>query len=93
MVTSDLVGLVNDFGADYILTDRKELLSANDLDCPVVSTLTDCSTSMPDSDVIRTRWVLATSGTTGKPKLVSHSLGGLTRTSKRNSPNTQILYN
>lgn len=29
-----------------------------------------------------TRWVLATSGTTNEPKLVSHSLASLTRTSK-----------
>ena len=30
-----------------------------------------------------TRWVLATSGTTGQPKLVSHTLRSLTRTTKR----------
>ena len=29
-----------------------------------------------------TRWILTTSGTTGKPKLVSHSLSSLTRTTK-----------
>ena len=29
-----------------------------------------------------TRWVLTTSGTTGKPKLVSHTLSSLTRTTK-----------
>ena len=31
-----------------------------------------------------TRWILTTSGTTGKPKLVSHSLSSLTRTTKKN---------
>ena len=29
-----------------------------------------------------TRWILTTSGTTGKPKLVSHTLSSLTRTTK-----------
>lgn len=31
----------------------------------------------------QTRWLLATSGTTGTPKLIEHSLAGLTRTVKR----------
>ena len=30
-----------------------------------------------------TKWVFATSGTTGKPKLVAHALGSLTRTTSR----------
>ncbi|GGE32476.1 hypothetical protein GCM10007276_07170 [Agaricicola taiwanensis] len=33
--------------------------------------------------VAETRWVFATSGTTGRPKLVEHSLSSLTRTAKR----------
>lgn len=34
-----------------------------------------------------TRWLLATSGTTGKPKLIEHTLASLTRTVKRDLSN------
>jgi len=44
-----------------------------------------------------TRWILTTSGTTGKPKLVSHTLSSLTRTTKidiKRGPNIRwgMLY-
>lgn len=40
----------------------------------------DCSSASKGN--ISTRWVLATSGTTGTPKLIEHSTGSLTKTCK-----------
>lgn len=37
-----------------------------------------------DPEMTETRWLLATSGTTGTPKIISHSLNSLTRTTSRN---------
>lgn len=81
--TTDLNGLAKDFDADYVLTDKGELSIENVPDYPVIQSFDEITKSKKDSSAIQTRWVMTTSGTTGKPKLVSHSLKGLTRTSKR----------
>lgn len=41
-------------------------------------------TKFLNSDCVKTKWLLATSGTTGSPKLISHSRSSLTRTTKQN---------
>jgi len=40
--------------------------------------------TVTDPKMTETRWLLATSGTTGTPKIISHSLNSLTRTISRN---------
>jgi acyl-CoA synthetase (AMP-forming)/AMP-acid ligase II len=51
----------------------------------------------PENPSRDTRWVFATSGTTGRPKLVEHSLSSLSRTTKRpveggGAPRFGLLY-
>lgn len=43
-------------------------------------------------DVITSRWILATSGTTGNPKLVSHTFQSLTRTIKNKASISNIVW-
>jgi acyl-coenzyme A synthetase/AMP-(fatty) acid ligase len=64
--------------ADAILSDRDAFESA-DPDLPSIA----CSATIRPADIrrssdSRTEWVLLTSGTTGVPKLVSHTLSSLT---------------
>lgn len=61
-----------------------------DQDLPDLVTLTktnSCSqnTNNAPRENIDTRWVVPTSGTTGTPKLVAHTLASLTRTTQHNS--------
>ncbi len=42
------------------------------------------SALMPPSSSVSTEWLLATSGTTGTPKLIGHNLASLSRSVKRN---------
>ena len=44
--------------------------------------LPSCNGEVTDSDVEATQWLLATSGTTGIPKLICHTLASITRTFK-----------
>jgi acyl-CoA synthetase (AMP-forming)/AMP-acid ligase II len=50
---------------------------------PLVSTHSTTVATGERASRVTTRWLLATSGTTGTPKLVPHTLGSLTRTAKR----------
>jgi acyl-CoA synthetase (AMP-forming)/AMP-acid ligase II len=62
-------------GADILVTDRGDLAP----DCPVIG-VGDASVAgrarVADHE---TRWLLTTSGTTGLPKIVAHTLGSLSR--------------
>lgn len=90
--------LINSFlnktATDFILTNKKN--NNLSLDCkqyifkasntPVGL---EIETELPgfsdlENKKYETRWILATSGTTGTPKLINHSLCSLTRTTKRN---------
>ncbi|WP_068958641.1 ANL family adenylate-forming protein [Pararhizobium polonicum] len=66
--------------ADAILSDRNDLLE----EIPVVHRVADLAL-VPVSRVFggATDWVMTTSGTTGRPKLVAHGLDSLTRTTKQ----------
>lgn len=61
---------------------RMVLIVPSALEEPVARRFTEVFESEP-SWFGETRWVIATSGTTGTPKLVSHTLRSLTRTSKK----------
>lgn len=64
--------------ADIILTDRTDLSGT----IPIVANLAAINLA-PRPFQGLTDWVMTTSGTTGQPKLVVHSLDSLTRTTKR----------
>jgi acyl-CoA synthetase (AMP-forming)/AMP-acid ligase II len=63
--------LATSIGAGAILTDRGDLTSRDAAACPAREVRSCGGTT-------RTRWVFATSGTTGTPKLVQHDLQSLT---------------
>lgn len=80
-----LVSLMPAIYPDAVLSDCPDALRAAGLSAPVVSRPTElvgtnynrrCGTG--DS----TRWIMTTSGTTGTPKLVEHTLAGLARTAR-----------
>jgi acyl-coenzyme A synthetase/AMP-(fatty) acid ligase len=48
-----------------------------------VRALPDCREACGSSDADATQWLLATSGTTGVPKVIGHTLASLSRTVKR----------
>jgi acyl-CoA synthetase (AMP-forming)/AMP-acid ligase II len=88
--------LLMSFGADIILTDHAVPADLQDLGIPVITLPTTMasislsSTSWPEASLL-TRWVIPTSGTTGPPKLVAHTIRSLTRTSKTD-PDTGSRY-
>jgi acyl-coenzyme A synthetase/AMP-(fatty) acid ligase len=49
-------------------------------------------TRRPEHDPHRTEWVLFTSGTTGRPKMVAHSLTGLTAAIKRRTGQEPVIW-
>ena len=65
-------------GVDAIVSDRPTLES----DAPGVGLFVNCSPKIVPADGdrgagLRTEWILLTSGTTGQPKLVAHTLASL----------------
>ncbi len=75
--------LLSQFGGDALLTDMP---SEGGHDRPEVvwreTPKPGEGTGVPVTSRIPTEWIFATSGTTGTPKLVAHSLASLTRTTK-----------
>lgn len=71
---------------DILVSDRTELSEALE-DFTVVRRLEDipCSDTcaIPSTD---TKWIFLTSGTSGMPKAVGHTLASLTRTTKKEQP-------
>ncbi len=80
-------------GADVIFTDQRELES---LDRRVEYVISLARMSIRDIDCqsdIETEWILLTSGTTGRPKLVVHTLASLSGAiERRNSSTTSIVW-
>jgi acyl-coenzyme A synthetase/AMP-(fatty) acid ligase len=62
----------------FIAADCTHLMNADG-----VCTLLNSGNGVASSVVEATQWLLATSGTTGMPKLISHTLVSITRSSKR----------
>lgn len=82
----NLAAICADAGAELLLTDRADGLAG----LPVRTLLWEGPPS-PGDEVLPepghdTEWVLATSGTTGTPKLVQHSWASLTRTVREGGP-------
>jgi acyl-coenzyme A synthetase/AMP-(fatty) acid ligase len=74
----DLAFVIDALGAVVIVSDGRKFLP----DLPAARDMVRCSTKIvPDShnhgEPRRTEWVLLTSGTTGRPKLVVHTLASL----------------
>ena len=72
-----LAALIADAEIDAVVIDDPALQAAYDLPVSFVCSpkLAPLGQSVPAG--IRTEWILLTSGTTGVPKMVVHSLGGL----------------
>lgn len=71
--------------ADELFTDRDDLKH-------LANTFSLSRLRPPDSEIFNTRWLLATSGTTSEPKLVSHSLASLTRTVAVNAHGKSFVW-
>lgn len=74
-----LPGVIGTGAVDTIISDRPP----PDLNLPDGGRIVSCSATIRPSapergDYFQTEWVLLTSGTTGAPKMVSHSLSSLT---------------
>ena len=73
----DLAAFLEDGEVDAVATDRPDLLGRDDLDSIVVALPVPALHPTP-ARAANTEWVLATSGTSGRPKLVAHTLAALT---------------
>lgn len=76
-----LAPLMTLLAPDYVVSPHAAALADAGLAVPVVGVASD----IPASDAVpaaRTDWIMTTSGTTGTPKLVRHSLASLTRTAR-----------
>lgn len=71
--------------ADVLFTDRDDLKH-------MARTFPLEQMGTPGSENFNTRWLLATSGTTSEPKLVSHSLASLTRTVAVNAYGKNFIW-
>ncbi|MBK5932734.1 acyl-CoA synthetase (AMP-forming)/AMP-acid ligase II [Rhodovulum imhoffii] len=66
--------------ADAIITDRTDLHGS---DLPVLRDPAELAGLRSAPETCSTRWIMTTSGTTGRPKLVEHSLESLSRTTRK----------
>lgn len=76
-----LAPLMDSLSPDYVISDQGNALVSEELSAPVCAD----TFSLPASGKkprVDTDWIMSTSGTTGTPKLVSHSFASLTRTSR-----------
>ena len=71
-----LAAIVEDAGIEAIVCDTPERFEA--LGLPRVSVLPDIVAAVPQAREHDTQWVLLTSGTLGRPKMVAHTLDALT---------------
>jgi acyl-coenzyme A synthetase/AMP-(fatty) acid ligase len=71
-----IADLTQKFGAAAILTDRADLAEAREIILTAAAAGASASSGSSGGD---TKWVFATSGTTGSPKLVEHTVASLTK--------------
>jgi acyl-coenzyme A synthetase/AMP-(fatty) acid ligase len=75
--TEHLGSVIADAGIDAVVSDQPAMW--NEFNVPlVISAALPLRTAAPVGTSHETEWLLLTSGTTGAPKVVSHSLEGLT---------------
>ena len=83
-ITAELIKISN---ADIVISENVEDLKKL-IRTPVFRSITDVVKTVSPGETLKSRintdWIVSTSGTTGKPKLVEHSLYSLTRTSSKN---------
>lgn len=88
------IALARNGRADAILTDRADLGEA----CDQISVFRDVTTLLKGLTLNRrkncnaTEWIMTTSGTTGTPKMVLHSLESLCRTTKVDKPPMPVRW-
>lgn len=77
------LSLAQEAGCDLILTPRDDILACAG-EITIASSLDALKATAPDCQIApsSTTWTLTTSGTTGRPKLIEHTLESLTRTTK-----------
>ncbi|MET0545105.1 MAG: AMP-binding protein, partial [Caulobacterales bacterium] len=85
LADQDADALVAQFGATALLTDRAQTSASAWGHIDWSGAIETGTESSPVVQNRKTQWVLSTSGTTGTPKLVAHSLASLTRTTKAQS--------
>ena len=72
-----LAAVIEDAGIDMIVTDSPGF-PASGVDLPIVTIALPLATAPAPPRVLDTEWVMMTSGTSGRPKLVAHTLDALT---------------
>lgn len=70
--------LLDAAGCTVLVTDRDDISVDNAI--KLVRDLDNLVDAPSDASTCETRWLMTTSGTTGEPKIVSHSLASLSRT-------------
>lgn len=77
------LSLTQESGCDLLLTSRDDIVARDD-GITIASSLEALEASAPNSRAASptTTWTLTTSGTTGRPKLIAHTLESLTRTTR-----------
>lgn len=86
---------IENYKVDYLINDHLDYPSLQNVgiiieasiffeNIPLNLKATESCNSFLSTDILNTQWVLATSGTTGIPKLISHTRASLTRTTKQN---------
>jgi len=88
-----LATLIADAEVDALVTDGEDARTPN----PGVALRIGCSLMVrpavpPPRRQHRTEWLLLTSGTTGRPKVAVHSLGGLTDAIKTSSLHSSVVW-
>ena len=86
----DLSAFLEDGEVDIVATDRPDLLARVDLDTIAVTLPAPAPHPVPPR-ALDTEWVLATSGTSGRPKLVAHTLAALTGAIRQAPPGAAPL--
>ena len=90
LASQDLAAFLEDGEVDAVATDWPDLLGRDDLD--IVPVALPAPTPHPaPSRAQDTEWVLATSGTSGRPKLVAHTLAALTDAIRQAPPGAAPL--
>ena len=85
---ADVAGLLQQGETSLVLTDGPTIEGVETLVWTTpIAPLVPGEAAPPS---IATQWLVATSGTTGRPKLVSHTLASLTRTAGRSSASAPL---